>query len=92
MNFFCAIYFFEIMQFLCMCVSLYTQCASCKYVHFISPTKAKCKKYIFLENPIEIKYPNNEYCENNLYLDVEYVRNNELLCGKNASKYIRRLI
>ena len=85
-------YFWGIIPLASMCISIYTQCSSCKYVHFISPTQAKCKKYIFIENPIEIKYPNYEYCEDRLYLDVERVRKDESLCGKNASKYLRRLL
>ena len=74
-----------------MTLPIYNKCKTCKYIHFISPTKAKCRRFIFLNEPLILENPNKFYCENNLYLNIEDARLDKTLCGKNATYYERRL-
>ena len=69
---------------------IYNKCKTCKYIHFISPTQAKCRHFIFLNKTIYTGKSNEFYCENNLYLNVEEARLDGP-CGKNATYYERRL-
>lgn len=81
-----------LLKFLTMTLPIYNKCKTCKYVHFISPTRAKCRHFIFLNAPFILEKPNEFYCENDLYLDVEQARLDRGLCGKNATYYKPRLI
>ena len=74
-----------------MCLPIYNTCRTCKYIHFVSPTQAKCKHFIYLNAPFILEDPNDFYIENELYLDVEAARIDPALCGRNATMYERRL-
>ena len=74
-----------LLKFLTMTIPIYNKCKTCKYVHFISPTKAKCRHFIFLNTPFILEKPND------LYLNVEEARLDRGLCGKNATYYEARL-
>lgn len=70
---------------LAMCNPIYLKCRSCKFVKFISPTQAKCRHFIFLNNPYIVEM--DEIGEDNLYLDIEIARGDNGICGKNATYY-----
>jgi hypothetical protein len=76
-------------SWLAMVSPIYLKCKTCKYVKFVSPTQAKCLHFIFLNNPYLSDI--NHIGEDDLYLDVEVVRNDNGLCGKNATYYTPRL-
>ena len=80
-----------LLNFFMMVFPIYNKCKTCKYVHFISPTQAKCRHFIFLNTPLILENPNEFYLETNLYLDVEQARLDRGLCGENATYYKRRL-
>ena len=82
---------FNLFRGLFMCLPFYTKCKTCKFVHFVSPTKAKCRHFIMLNNPYFLDDLTKEFCEDELYLDVEIVRTDENLCGRNATYYTRRI-
>tara|TARA_B100000927_G_C16207215_1_gene366041 strand:- start:302 stop:442 length:141 start_codon:yes stop_codon:yes gene_type:complete len=44
-----------------------------------------------LNNPYFLDDLTKEFCEDELYLDVDVVRADENLCGRNATYYTRRL-
>lgn len=70
-----------------MCLPIYTICKTCKFVSFVSPTRAKCRNFILLNNPYYLNNLTKEFCEDELYLDVEIVRTDDNLCGRNATYY-----
>lgn len=74
-----------------MCIPIYTKCRSCKFVHFVSPLNAKCRHFIYMDKPYIVNNPNDHYCETDLYMNVEDVRLNENLCGRNGTFYKKRI-
>lgn len=76
-------------SWLAMISPIYLKCKTCKYVKFVSPTQAKCRHFIFLNNPylVDIK----DIGEDDLYMDVKVVRGDNGLCGKNATYYRPRI-
>ena len=74
-----------------MCLPFYTKCKTCKYFHSISPKRAKCRHFINLNVAFILEKPNEFYCEDDLYLDVEVARLDRGLCGRNGSYYERRI-
>lgn len=81
---------FYYLAWLSMSVPYYLKCKTCKYVYFISPYQAKCRRFLFLNNPYIVN-ENKEVVENDLYLDIEIARGDNGICGKNASYYEQRL-
>ena len=80
------------LSWISMCVPIYTKCSMCKYYHYTNKYNDKCKKVILLNNePYIVKNPQNYFIEDGLYVNIEYARYNEDLCGINASFYERRL-
>ena len=78
------------LAWLSMSVPYYLKCKTCKYVYFISPYQAKCRRFLFLNNPYIVN-ENKEVVENDLYLDIEIARGDNGICGKNATYYEQRL-
>ena len=81
---------FYYLAWLSMSVPYYLKCKTCKYVYFISPYQAKCRHFLFLNNPYIVN-ENKEVVENDLYLDIEIARGDNGICGKNASYYEQRI-
>ena len=78
------------LAWLSMSVPYYIKCKTCKYVHFVSPYQAKCRRFFFLNNQYIVNHETKEVVENDLYLDIEIARNDNGICGKNATYYERR--
>ena len=78
------------LAWLSMSIPYYLKCKTCKYIHFVSPYQAKCRRFLFLNNPYIVN-ENKEVVENDLYLDIEIARGDNGICGKNATYYEQRL-
>ena len=76
-------------SWLAMISPIYLKCKTCKYVKFVSPTQAKCRHFIVLDNPYLSDM--NDIGEDDLYLDVEIARTDDGLCGRNATYHTPRL-
>ena len=76
--------------FFYMCMPIYTKCKLCKYIHFTGPTEAKCKRFLNINERYYLNEKPNEFCELDLYTDVEIARKRDDLCN-NASYYVRRI-
>ncbi len=83
--------FWKGLSWVSMCIPYYTQCRTCKHFFSISPTKAKCRRFIYLNTPVLVNESNKEIGETDLYLDVEVIRSDNNLCGKNHTYYERRI-
>lgn len=78
---------------LSMCIPIYPLCRTCKYVRFISPTHAKCRYFINLNKLHILEHPNDPsaFYKDVEYIDVDAAREDNGLCGENATYYERRI-
>ena len=73
-------------------IPYFLNCKTCKYVKNVSFNKYVCKKFINIDNThYKVERGDLNVYDNILLSNIEIIRNNNSLCGENATMYERRI-